>query len=415
MRILHVVHQFPPEHIGGTEFHTQWLAKAQKGQGHDVAVFHRRSGDGEGMKAHEMDSVSIYSAWSGPMTPNNRFRATFGEQALSTQFSQALIEFKPDLVHFQHIMGLPHSLGAQVQRLGIPYLVTIYDYFYFCANAQLLTNYDDSLCNGPRAFVNCARCAISRAGRPHAFVAVPPLVPVLGWRNHRLKRFLQGAKQFIVPTQFVRDVYARRGLPDEKMHVIPYGIELPDPEDVAQLGEKRPFSPPLQVAYIGGISPQKGIDVLVTAVAKLPPSQINCTIYGDLTGFPDYVNKMLEDLPANITFAGRLPRPVLWQTLHQTDIVVVPALWHETSSIIIDEAHVMNVPVIASKLGGMSEKIRHGENGFHLTPGDVDELTSHLQTLINSPALLAEFSLNTPVVPTQQQILDLISAVYQKI
>ena len=39
MRILHVVHQYPPEHVGGTELYTQALARRQAAAGHQVAVF----------------------------------------------------------------------------------------------------------------------------------------------------------------------------------------------------------------------------------------------------------------------------------------------------------------------------------------------------------------------------------------
>lgn len=414
MRILHLVHQFPPEHIGGTEFYTQWLVKAQQARGHETAVFHRRSGEGNGLEKQEVDGVSVFSAWDGRMTPTSRFRATFGNTALSQRFAQALDQFKPQFVHVQHLMGLPAELTQQLQARQIPYVVTLHDYFYFCANAQLITNYDQTLCEGPKVWVNCARCTISRAGYPNALLAVPPLVPLLGWRNGQLKRVLNGATAVIAPSDFVRDVYAEHGVDSTKIKVIQHGIVPPDQAAQRLIENKRPFqAPPLNVVYIGGIAPQKGIDVLITAVNQLPPHQISCTIYGDLSAFPDYVahlQKMIAN--SNITLAGKMSRDALWQRLLTADCLVVPALWHETSSLVINEAFAAKVPVLASKLGGMSEKIVDGKNGRYLIPGDATDLAQKLQQLINNPHLLNEMAQNMPPIRTIQQHSEEIMALY---
>ena len=49
MRILHVVHQYPPQHVGGVEVYTQAVARYQAAAGHDVAVFCPEPGDGRPM------------------------------------------------------------------------------------------------------------------------------------------------------------------------------------------------------------------------------------------------------------------------------------------------------------------------------------------------------------------------------
>ena len=105
MHILQVVHQFPPEHIGGTEFYTQWLSREMIKRGHHVSIFHRGSGPQAKLQCREEDGIRIWTAQNGPMTPNRRFLATFGNAVLTQAFTDVLEKEKPDLVHIQHLMG----------------------------------------------------------------------------------------------------------------------------------------------------------------------------------------------------------------------------------------------------------------------------------------------------------------------
>lgn len=366
------------------------------------------------MEKYQQDGLTIYAAWSGEMTPRSRFQAIFTNGDLSHQFEKAIVEFKPDLVHVQHLMGLPASLATKLSEARIPYVATLHDYFYFCANAQLLTNYDDTLCEGPKAWLNCARCTISRAGMPNAVWAVPPLMPLLGWRNRLLGKALDGAAKLIVPTRFVKQVYGTHGVDEDKIVVIPYGIAPPD-EATQRLIAKRPSfqTLPLKVVYVGGIAPQKGVDVLVTAVSQLPPDQIRCRIYGDFSSFPEYVGQLRQQInQPNIKLEGKLPREQLWDALLKADLLVVPSVWHETSSIIIDEAFAAGLPVLASKLGGMTEKIVPGQNGFQLTPGDADELATHFKRFVADPSLLNQLRPLPSSIRTIHQHADEVEQLY---
>ena len=254
MRILHVVHQYPPEYSGGTEYYTGWLTRALQQRQHEVALFHRASGQGSGLNQREEAGVSVYSAWDGAMTPNGRFRATFGSKPLHNAFSQVLAQTRPEIIHLQHLMGLPASIGRQIWQANIPYVVTLHDYWYGCANAQLITNYDNTLCAGPNWWLNCARCALARAGRPNLALAQPLIAPLFAARHHLLRRVLARAAAIIAPSEFVQQQYAALGLPTEQMRVVRHGIALPDAANQQILAAERPFPhQPLTITYIGGL------------------------------------------------------------------------------------------------------------------------------------------------------------------
>src|ERR671917_1483815 len=99
MRILHVVHQYPPDYIGGVELHTQALARVLAERGHQVSVFYRRSAEGVGLERRQEGDVTVWAAWSGLVQPTGRFLASFRDEPILDAFRRVLDEAAPDLVH----------------------------------------------------------------------------------------------------------------------------------------------------------------------------------------------------------------------------------------------------------------------------------------------------------------------------
>ena len=157
MKILHLVHQYFPEKVGGTEVYTRSLARQQAAQGHSVAIFAPASTTDATLEPEIEDAVRVYRVGIESRGATAVFRSTFYHNRLNEAFAHILSQEQPDVVHIQHLMGLPTSLMAQVQAAVIPYVITLWDFWWVCANAQLLTNYSQELCQGPRSFINCAR------------------------------------------------------------------------------------------------------------------------------------------------------------------------------------------------------------------------------------------------------------------
>ncbi|VAW42984.1 hypothetical protein MNBD_CHLOROFLEXI01-4759 [hydrothermal vent metagenome] len=415
MRILHVVHQYPPEHTGGTEYYTQWLTQALQRRQHQVSIFHRTSGKSSGLAQRDEAGVTVWSAWDGSMTPNGRFRSTFSNPHLNQAFSQILAQTQPQLIHLQHLMGLPVGIARQIDRAGLPYVVTLHDYWYGCANAQLITNYDNTLCSGPSRWLNCAHCALARAGKPDIVLARPLIAPLLAARHYLLRRVLEKAAVLIAPSTFVKQQYAALGLPTGHMQVVRHGIELPDETNQQLLHGKRPYAdPPLQISYIGGLSWQKGVHLLVTAVNQLPATEAQLIIYGDPEPFPEYVATLKQSIAQNnIQFGGKLARQDLWQALAKTDVLVVPSVWYETSSLIIQEAQAAGVPVIASNIGAIPEKVTDGVDGLLFAANDSQALYNSLLSLLQQPEKLNEMRDNIQPVRSISNHVDEIEGIYE--
>jgi glycosyltransferase involved in cell wall biosynthesis len=314
-------------------------------------------------------------------------------------------------------MGLPASIVGQIHTRGIPYLITLLDYWFPCANAQLITNYDNTLCVGPDArWHNCGRCALARAGLNQLEQLAPAVAPLMAYRHRLLYKVFRHASHILAPNEFVREIHASAGFPTERVVIVPFGTDgsAADLEAARMAAAQRPATG-LRIGYVGSIAWQKGVDCLVAAVNQLPHEGVTLSIYGDLSAFPDYVTKLrcLAQHPG-IHFDGALSRQRLWPILGGLDVLVVPSVWYEGSPFIVREAFAAGVPVIASRIGALPEMVRDGVNGLLFPPGDAAALHVALRTLLDNPTQLARLRANVPSILSFGEHVRMVTAMYDE-
>jgi glycosyltransferase involved in cell wall biosynthesis len=361
------------------------------------------------------DRVKIYRIPLGERSRSQVFLHTFREPRLRGSWQTVLDIERPDLVHIEHMMGMPAAAVADLLDRDIPFVVTLHDYWYLCANAQLLTNTDKKVCTGPdQLALNCARCAVARAGLKRAGGTAPLLAPIMKRRNRMSGAVLEAAGRIIAPTNFVRDIYESLISQKLPIDVLPHGILLPPGIEQPQSERTRATRDGrLHVGYIGSIAWQKGVHVLVEAVNSLPEQDIALTLYGDTTVFPDYVSEieMLIDRPG-IELRGAISRDAIWQAIADFDVVVLPTLWYETSVLVIDEVHAIGVPVVGSNIGAMSEKIVDGVNGRLFPPGDIEALRSILAGIVADPEIIDSWRNSIRPVNSIDQHISALEEIY---
>jgi glycosyltransferase involved in cell wall biosynthesis len=235
-------------------------------------------------------------------------------------------------------------------------------------------------------------------------------------RTLRLRTVLQKARYAIAPTNFVRQTYIDLGAQGDNIVLIRHGISLPDEKLVAANRRQAALrqDKALHVGYIGSIGWQKGIHILIEAVNELPPGSVQLTLYGDLTTFPDYVAQLQGMIQKReIQLAGPLARENLWTALAELDLVVLPTLWYETSSLVLDEAFAAGVPVVVSDIGVMSEKVEDNINGRLFPPGDFTALQQILAEIAEDRGLLNRWRAGIPAVQTIAEHVREIEELYR--
>lgn len=137
------------------------------------------------------------------------------------------------------------------------------------------------------------------------------------------------------------------------------------------------------IGAVGRLSVVKGHESLIRAAAVLISS--NCRIKVVLVGEGPLLST-LEDLADNlgirqhVFFVGHQDN--VQDFLGAMDIFVLPSL-HEGIPMALLEAMAMELPVVATRVGGIPEVIDHGVSGLLVTPGDIQLLVESIQELID--------------------------------
>lgn len=458
MRVLHVLHQYFPDHVGGVEYYVRGLAQCQVQAGHQVSLFCRRSAPGRRLERETVDGMVVYRAANGPFTPAGRFRSVLYDPFLARSLAQAVAEAQPDVVHIHHLMGLPVSAllqlmehggkvmadsnrhpakastparrsrgisvrpggealaGGNADRLeslshGTRLVVTLHDYWWVCANSLLVTDDSGQLCEGPRAWLNCARCGLARAGHGRQWPLAPAAAVPFAWRAALLQRLAHRVSAWIAPTEFVAGLHLAHGWPAARLNVLSHGVDVPAglvPSHHEELGTS------FRVAYVGGLARQKGVHVLIEAFNGLPASA-HLTVAGDESAFPQYCADLHRlAVHPGIRFEGRLERAGVWRLLAKADVLVMPSLSYETSSLAVQEAYGAGTPVIATDHGALAERVRDGVNGLLVPAEDVEALRSALRRLMEEPGLLARLRSGIGPVTTVEENARQVEVIYQR-
>jgi len=423
LNILHVLHQYLPEYVGGTELYTQTLAEYQATAGHSVSIFAPAGSDPAWPQASLERGVRVYRFPTGRRSRQQVFLNAFRQTRIREALAGILEEEKPDLVHSQHGMGLPTGLYEEVKDRDIPLVITIHDYWYICGNAQLITNYDQTICAGPdMVFSNCGRCAVSRAGIAKNRLFGPLAAPMMAYRNRVLRNVFDSARQLIFPSNFTREVYSGYGFAGPKGVVIPHGFIVPEGllDRVQTAGasarEMLPGDAHLRIGYVGSLAWQKGVHILVEAANRLPKDRVTIEFYGGLSDYPEYSNRLRQmSSHPGITFHGRIDHDRLWSELATLDVLVLPTLWYECSPLVIQEAFAAGVPLVASRIGAVEENIQDGQDGLLFPAGDANALYEILLQLYREPARLIALRKGIRPVRTMDAHLADVLGVYSDI
>lgn len=390
-RILHLVHGWPPFQHAGTELYAYWLVQQQKSS-HDVAVYVRAAdparAHGEAMELFD-DGVRVRLVTNN-FTARNPFRRNaIRDSIIERDFERFLRDMRPDLLHIHHLAGHAFSLAKVAQRLGIPIVLQVQDWWFLCARVNLYDRYGNR-CTGPSA-AKCARCAtltkIAPAGLTNRLLHKV--------RRSAARSAIRACDVYVAGSQAIRDDYLRAGvIPASKpFHVIPYGVRIDSPRQ-----PRKPAQRPIRFGYVGSIAPHKGVHVAIEAMRQLDSSQASLHIWGDVRAFPDYVADLDRRRDnASVIFEGRFAENEKRDVFASMDVLLVPSIGLESFGLAAREAMTCGVPVIASEGGALSEMFTPDECGDFFPAGDAAALQRILRRIIENPGIIDRWSARLPL------------------
>jgi len=156
-------------------------------------------------------------------------------------------------------------------------------------------------------------------------------------------------------------------------------IHIPNAIDLSELpSEAERISKP-QITYLGRLSKEKGVDILVRAALM---GLRGIVIAGDGPMRPLIERAAQKGL---LKFLGPLPRTKALKILAGSDVAVLPSREEGVSTVLL-EAMALKVPIVATKVGGTTEILRHNEDALLVNP-DPKEIKNAVTKLLMDDSL----------------------------
>jgi starch synthase len=343
LKVALLTREYPPEVYGGAGVHVEYLARELAGLV-DLTV-HCQGADRPGAVAHRPWEL---------LAGANSALAT-----ISADLSMTAAARGADLVHSHTwYANLAGHLAATLY--GIPHVMTAHSL------EPLRPWKADQLGGGYALSSWCERVALESAA---AIIAVSS-----GMRSDVLATY--------------------PGVPADRVHVIRNGIDTQEyaPDSGTDVLDRHGIDPGRPtVVYVGRITRQKGLPVLLRAAEHLDPGVqlVLCAGQSDteelgaeVTGL---VGHLQETRSGVIWLSGMLPKAEIIQILSHATVFACPSLY-EPLGIVNLEAMACGTAVVASGVGGIPEVVADAQTGLLVPPGDPEQLAEAISSLVSDPA-----------------------------
>ncbi|VAX20395.1 hypothetical protein MNBD_NITROSPINAE01-1926 [hydrothermal vent metagenome] len=320
--------------------------------GHDVVEYMRNN--------LEIESYPLYKKAL-------LFKTTTWSKKSYKEVRALCLRQKPDVAHFHNTLPLVTPSAYYACRdEGIPVVQTLHNYRLICPGALLMHNAQvcEKCIDG--SYRHAIRNKCYRDSRIQTWTVARMLKyhrKIATWKNI--------VNRYIALNEFSKRKYVEGGLPEYKISVKPNFAY-----DLKKIGGDHGFA-----IYLGRLSQEKGVSVLLDAMRGLPGFPLK--IIGD---GPD--KELLESKNSNynnIEFSGKLGHDEVMGAIEKCSFIVVPSLWYENFPMTIVEAFSCGKPVIVSRIGALEGIIEDGKTGLHFEPGNARDLAKKIEWMVDNP------------------------------
>lgn len=170
-----------------------------------------------------------------------------------------------------------------------------------------------------------------------------------------------------------------------EVEIIPFGVDT----DKFKLDTRGLKKEKITISFVKHLTPKYGPSFLIKAFSKVAERYPNVELY--MVGEGELMQELIKlarDLGVDdkIYFQGHISQIEVVELLKRTDIFVMPSIY-ETFGVAALEASAMEIPVIATKVGGVQEVVKDGKTGFLVDKEDISKLSNAILKLIKNKKL----------------------------
>jgi glycosyltransferase involved in cell wall biosynthesis len=347
------------------------------------------------------DEIEDYGVWA-------KFTLPF-KNIWSKRTYRELIELikkeKPDIAHFHNIWYLisPSAYYA-CKDAGVPVVQTLHNFRIFCANGLLMRNGKVcEECIGKLPY----RAILYGCYRNSRLFSIP--VAFTEGIHNLLGTWGNIVDVYIALTEFGRRKFIEAGLPADKIFVKPnFLLNPPQPN----------YSHQNYACFIGRISEEKGVDIVLESFKLLKNLQFRLKIVGD-GPLRNYYEKKVERENINgVEFLGRKEHSECIEILRNAKFLIMPSICYETFAMTVIEAFACGKPVVASNLGALAELVQDGKTGLLFEPGNPKDLAEKIKWMVEHKDACIEMGRNARKVfeekYTAERNFETLIGIYNK-
>jgi len=312
-----------------------------------------------------VEEIELDSARDGVATKLRKgIKAVYSLEARA-KVGRLLDRVEPDVCHAHNVYHhLTPSILAAIHGRGVPLVMTLHDLKLACPAYSMLAR--DGVCercrDGHLFHVLTRRCMKNS-------VALSLLVMIESYLHRYLRSYVDNVDCFLVPSRFYIEKLVAWGFDRARFRYLPNFV------DAAQYESN--FEPGRRFAYVGRLSPEKGVATLIEAAAL---AAVPVDIIG--TGPAERgLRELAAQCCCDVRFYGYLSGHALHEAIAAARAVVVPSEWYENAPLTVLEACALGKPVIASAIGGLPELVVEEETGWTFAPGSVEALAERLRAV----------------------------------
>ncbi len=393
MHILKIIHGYPLNYNAGSEVYSQSICN-ELSKLNKISVFTREENPYSPDFAirHEKanDNLDFY------FVNNPQGKDGYRHKQMDDNFAELVKQLNPDIAHVGHVNHLSTGLIDELNKLNIPIVYTLHDFWLMCPRGQFLTRSigkanNFQLCErqeDKKCATDCYKVYFS--GREET--EQQDIKNWSYWIHQRMietKAIINKVDLFIAPSQYLRNRFINEfSVPESKIIYLDYGFPTEYLTQTEKSKEKTNFT----FGYIGTLIPAKGVNDLIEAFKQIEePATLK--IYGRENGQSTKALKLLASTSKNkIEFAGEyINHNLADEVFSKVDCIVVPSIWGENSPLVIHEAQSCKIPVITADFGGMKEYVQHKVNGLLFEHRNTSSLQEQLRFAIANPNLMKQF------------------------
>ncbi|MFH1681980.1 MAG: glycosyltransferase [Candidatus Eisenbacteria bacterium] len=282
---------------------------------------------------------------------------------------QEIVErHRPDVAHLHNIAHqLSGSVVAALAWAGVPAVQTLHDYKLVCpAYRRFRDGKPCDSCLRHRYWEAVRhRCVLGRRSASLVAAVETALYTATGL-------YEKGIALYHAPSRFMKETMVRWGIRADRIAHFPYTIDLEAYRPAARDDDG-------SFLFLGRLSEEKGLPVLLEAAARVPGARILIAGEGPMR------EAMEREAAAcglgGVRFAGYLHGEDLFDAIRSCRALLLPSEYDDNSPLVIYEAFALGKPVIAARRGGIPEMVRPGETGLLFPSGDGPALAEAIREL----------------------------------